>query len=262
MTEITAYAAGTPCWADLTTPDPQAAQAFYAALFGWGFEEPSADDESDYTMCLLRGKPVAGLQQLTEPMQAGGMPPVWASYVAVDDAATTATTAASAGGRIFLPPRQVARAGTMAIIIDSTGAVLCLWQADQHAGAALAGEHGTVCWTELMTHDVAAAASFYAEVLGWSATTVPMPTGDYTIFNTPGGDERGVAGAMPPPVEMPAAWGVYFQVDDLAATCALATSSGAAVLFGPSVVPGVGTIATVADPQGAVFSLLQPDPMG
>lgn len=35
MAERTSYAPGTPCWADLGSPDTQAAAGFYGGLFGW-----------------------------------------------------------------------------------------------------------------------------------------------------------------------------------------------------------------------------------
>ena len=35
MSIVTAYVNGVPSWIDLATPDPEAAQAFYAELFGW-----------------------------------------------------------------------------------------------------------------------------------------------------------------------------------------------------------------------------------
>ena len=83
-------------------------------------------------------------------------------------------------------------------------------------------------WTELMTPDPAAAAAFYEKVLGWTAQTVPMPTGEYTVFHVAGGNEQGIAGAMAPPMAgVPAYWGVYFCVDDAAATVARAESLGA-----------------------------------
>ena len=33
------YIAGVPCWVDLSTPDPDAAVAFYSGLFGWECED-------------------------------------------------------------------------------------------------------------------------------------------------------------------------------------------------------------------------------
>jgi hypothetical protein len=87
-----------------------------------------------------------------------------------------------------------------------------------------------------------------------------MPTGTYTVFHVEGGNENGIAGAMAPPMEgMPAFWGVYFTVDDATATVAAAKEAGAQVMMEPTPMPGVGTLATIVDPQGAVFSIMTPE---
>jgi hypothetical protein len=41
------YSPGTFCWADLATPDPAGAKAFYGGLFGWRFHDLSAGDAPD-----------------------------------------------------------------------------------------------------------------------------------------------------------------------------------------------------------------------
>ena len=35
MSENDRYIPGVPCWVDTTQPDPEAAVAFYGAVFGW-----------------------------------------------------------------------------------------------------------------------------------------------------------------------------------------------------------------------------------
>ena len=39
----TLWEPGTPCWADLTTSDTAAAQAFYAAVLGWQVQDMGED---------------------------------------------------------------------------------------------------------------------------------------------------------------------------------------------------------------------------
>ena len=39
MPERTSYAPGTPSWVDLQTSDPAGAKTFYAALFGWDYDD-------------------------------------------------------------------------------------------------------------------------------------------------------------------------------------------------------------------------------
>ncbi|MGI8939003.1 MAG: VOC family protein [Iamia sp.] len=260
MPEVTNHVHGTPSWTDLASPDPAASQEFYGALFGWDFEENPTDGGGTYVMCTKGGKSAAGMMQLSEQMAAAGMPPVWSTYVTVDDIEATAAKVEPAGGRVMQPPMDVMDNGRMAVLADSTGAMICLWEKKETIGAEVVNEHGALTWNELMSKDPGKAADFYAEVLAWTTQIMPMPDGDYTVFFTPGGDENGIAGGMKSPVEgMPSFWGVYFAVDDCDATVAAATDAGATVMAEAMSVPDVGRFAAIADPQGAMFSVMTPE---
>lgn len=261
MTVMTSYPPGVPSWIDLATPDPEAAKGFYAELFGWEYSEEATDQPGvHYVMASKDGHTAAGMMQLSEEMAASGMPPVWSSYVTVADIEATVAKVAPAGGTVLQPAMDVMEAGRMAVVSDPAGAVICLWQAKEHIGAEVVNEHGALIWNELITPDPAAVAPFYAELFGWTTETAPMPTGEYTVFHVEGGNETGIAGAMAPPMPgMPAFWGVYFNVDDAAATVEAAKGLGAQVLMEATAMPGVGTLATLTDPQGAVFSLMTPE---
>src|SRR5437016_3654199 len=80
-----------------------------------------------------------------------------------------------------MQPFDVMDAGRMAFVLDPSGAAVALWQANQHIGAGLANEPGTVTWNELITSDPAA-AKFYEQVLGLTTATMDMGTGEYTLF--------------------------------------------------------------------------------
>jgi predicted enzyme related to lactoylglutathione lyase len=261
MTETTSYPHGVPSWLDLATPDPDGSKSFYGELFGWTFDDqPTGRAGVDYTMANKGDKAAAGMMQLSEEMAASGMPPVWSTYVTVDDIEAAVAKVDSAGGAVMQPPVDVMEAGRMSVLADPAGAVICLWEAKDHAGAEVVNEHGALVWNELMTPDPQAVAPFYADVLGWTNETAPMPTGNYTLFLVEGGSETGIAGAMKPPMPgMPPFWGIYFQVDDTAAICTKAADLGATVQFGPEAIPGVGTMATITDPQGATFSVMTPE---
>jgi len=49
----------------------------------------------------------------------------------------------------------------------------------------------------------------------------------------------------------------YFHVADCKATAARAAELGASTMMPAQLMPDVGTIAVLADPQGAVFALYQ-----
>ena len=109
-----------------------------------------------------------------------------------------------------------------------------------------------------MTPDIAAATAFYADVLGMGSETLPMGEDTYTVLTNAEG--RQIGGAMnPPPEGVPPHWNVYFNVDDVDATVAKAEELGGQVVAPAFDVPGVGRMAVLADPQGAMFNLMAGD---
>ncbi len=201
------------------------------------------------------GEAVVGMGPVPPDMAAGGMPPMWNSYVTVDNVDATLAKVEGAGGSVFMPAMDVTDVGRMAGIMDPTGAGIMIWQANEHFGAEVRDEHGALAWFELITPDVGAAAAFYAEVFGWGTETTPMPEMTYTVFTL--GDEQ-VGGAMAPPADgIPPNWGIYFNVDDADDVATRAEAGGATVLAEPFDSPP-GRLATFADPVGAIFSIIQP----
>ena len=143
----------------------------------------------------------------------------------------------------------------MAFIADPTGAVVGLWQARGHIGATRVNEPNTLVWNELTTSDVAAALPFYKAVAGLDAVPVQMGEFEYTMLKVDGDD---VGGATIPQMDgVPNHWHTWFAVSDAAATASAVTAAGGTILAGPMDIP-VGTAVTIRDPQGAVFSVLQP----
>jgi len=120
--------------------------------------------------------------------------------------------------------------------------------------------HGEFIWYELMTTEVEAAATFYEALTGWSCQ--PFDPGDpngYRLFRA-GSQE--VAGLMllPRESECQAAvpsWIGYIGVDDVDTTVTSLLADGAAQLVPPTDIPGVGRFAVIADPQGAVFTIMR-----
>ena len=115
---------------------------------------------------------------------------------------------------------------------------------------------GAFSWTELSTPDPAAAGRFYAGLFGWTVKNMDMGTGPYHVASV--GDTQ-VCGIMATPPEagpMPPAWGCYITVADVAATEAQCAALGGKTLVPAMDVPGVGRMAVLQDPQGAVFSVM------
>src|SRR4051794_40277381 len=98
------YAPGTPSWVELGSPDPDASEAFYRELFGWGATEPGPVEETGgYRMFQQGDANVAGVMALQHP----GQPPAWSPYISVDDADAVATAVTENGGSVLVEPMDV-----------------------------------------------------------------------------------------------------------------------------------------------------------
>jgi uncharacterized protein len=255
MPEVTSYAAGTPCWVDLTTSDPDGARAFYASLFGWELEIGPAET-GYYAQARVRGLPVAGISGQPKPDE---LPVAWMIYLAADDLDDAVKRVLENGGTVSMAPLEVMGQGRMAIAIDPTGAAFGLWQAGQHFGAALINEPGALCWSELGTRDLGGARRFYSAVFGYEWEDVDTGEGapEYTTLTL---DGRAVAGAYTMsddmPAEIPPNWMADFAVTDADATVAKAQELGGGVSMPPVDSP-YGRYAILRDPQGGVFSVIR-----
>ena len=252
----TAYTQGTPNWVDLQTSDQDAAKAFYAGLFGWSYDDQPMPQGPVYSMAMLGGQQVAAIAPQSPEMAAAGAPPMWNTYLATDSVDDAVTRVEAAGGKVAMAPFDIMDAGRMAFVLDPAGAAVALWQANQHIGATLVNEPGTVTWNELVTTDPGV-VKFYADVLGMTASTMDMGGGPYTVFEAGGQMVGGTTAPQMPGV--PNHWHVYFEVAYADAAAAKAAEMGGTVMVAPFDIP-VGRIAVLGDPQGAVFSILKSAP--
>jgi uncharacterized protein len=118
------------------------------------------------------------------------------------------------------------------------------------------GEFG---WVDLATPDIDAATRFYGELIGWEAEPGPNPeqTGGYGFFTYKGKPVAGYGGIMGE--GQPPAWSSYVYVADADATAKKVADAGGKVVAGPFDIPGgSGRMAVCQDPEGAVFSIFQP----
>jgi hypothetical protein len=253
--EFERYDDGVPSWVDLGSTDPAKTRTFYGELFGWNCPE-GPPEAGGYSVCDIGGKTVAGIGPQMNP----DFPPTWMTYVNVDSADATTAKVAPAGGAVLVEPMDVMEAGRMGIVADPLGAVIGLWQPNQHTGAQLANEPGTYTWSELITTDLSKSKTFYKAVFGWDAEDQGPPGGPpaYTEWKVGG---KSVGGMMlkqeDMPAEMPPNWGVYFAVADADASVTKAQELGATLFMGPTDIEP-GRFAVLADNVGAVFSILQP----
>lgn len=108
-------------WNELLAADSEKASAFYHALAAFEVNTISRRG-GEYTMLRSAGMDRAGILQRPAPEIA----PLWLTYFAVSDPVEAAKRAEQLGGKILLAPAAEFREGTVALVVDPTGAVLAL----------------------------------------------------------------------------------------------------------------------------------------
>jgi predicted enzyme related to lactoylglutathione lyase len=115
-----------------------------------------------------------------------------------------------------------------------------------------------VMWHQVFEADIDAAATFYADVVGWKTK---KDGSDHFFFIAKAGpvaDIQRITDAMKSGGVRPY-WGTIVQVADVDATTDLARSHGARVVFGPMDAAGT-RVASFMDGEGAVFSIARWNP--
>jgi predicted enzyme related to lactoylglutathione lyase len=114
-------------------------------------------------------------------------------------------------------------------------------------------------WQELMSSNPETAKRFYSEVMGWS--TLPIEGSDlpYTLWMHEGAPIAGLVGprgSRPgwPSGEVPH-WIIYVATEDVDQAARRAEALGGQILIPPADIPGVGRVAVLKDPEGAVFGV-------
>lgn len=119
---------GAVSWHELLASDVEAAKAFYSAAFGWTFEEmalPAANGSESadcgvYTCIVVAGAKIGGMVKSPMP----DAPPMWSSYVTVDDVERVKATVEGKGATVLWGIRQVPGVGKMFGFKDGQGAVI------------------------------------------------------------------------------------------------------------------------------------------
>jgi predicted enzyme related to lactoylglutathione lyase len=257
----TRFVNGAPNWIDVGTSDLDGARSFYGGLFGWQFR-PTDPEAGGYGVFRLGGRTVAGGVR-TAPEQG---PPSWTVYFQSSDAEATAKAVEQAHGSVLVRPTDVRGQGRTAVLADRAGAVFGVRQPGRTQGVEVAGEPGSLCWVELYTPDIAAAAAFYYKALGLETSAASFPGGVYTRVNPAEGGEDAVFGGFVASADDPAGagtgayWLPYFEVTDTDAAAAEAQGLGGTVRVPATDVTGVGRIARLADPCGARFAVIRSAP--
>lgn len=116
---------GAMCLNQLNTSDPEAAQAFYGALFGWEFSQV-ADGALPYWGITNGGALNGGLMALDPAAPA---PPHWLVYFTADDLDGADALIVDGGGVVVVPPMPT-QSGRFLVAHDPQYAFFALFEGD------------------------------------------------------------------------------------------------------------------------------------
>lgn len=256
MPEKTSYLHGQFSWVDYMAHDLKSAEDFYSKLFGWKANPMDTQGGPPYHQFELDGKGVCGIGQMPDEMKATGMPPIWNSYVNVDNIEEITKKAIELGGQVTMPVMKVFEAGWLAYIQDPTGGNLGLWQKGFHYGSQIVNDPNSFCWNELATRDIEKAKDYYGKLFGWDYELNPGTPSTYYLIKLNGEMNGGIMQMTEEWGDMPPAWAVYFSVKNIDASLSKVEELGGKVVV-PKFDTQVGPISVVSDPQGGHFYLIQ-----
>ncbi len=259
MDHVKKYPNHTFNWIDLQSHDVEQAKKFYGDLFGWSAEDQPLPQGGAYTMFKLNDLDVAGGNIISPDLK--DHPAFWSSYISTEDMDATVAAAEENGAKFMVKSMDVLDAGVMSVMQTPTGEFVSIWFAKGHIGSQLVNIPNTLIWNELMSHDVERSVDFYTKTFGWTVDKMDIGGMDYYVFMN---GTRAAAGMMAHPVpEGQPAWIANFNCDDLDKAIEQITKNGGKIANGPAE-SSMGKFATVVDPDGAYFTIIQAnsfDPM-
>ena len=191
----------------------------------------------------------------------------------MESADETAAKVREAGGAVVMEPMDIFDSGRMAWFTDPEGAGFGVWQPNQHRGATVVNEPGSLNFNGLHSRDEEGAKAFYGAVFGWELLPMGMwalpAYGDHLEALNPGTKERTremggpsrfeevVAAVQRHHRRQPSRTGTSRSaVADADATAARAAELGGTVVVPPFDAPWIrGTV--IRDPGGATFNANQ-----
>jgi uncharacterized protein len=117
-----------PAWNELFTRDYAKAKEFYAAVFGWTYDDVGNDD-FQYSVCQVDGRGVGGIGGMPDGMP-DEVPAHWRVYFEVDDPDETVDLVVKQGGVLRNAPQDTPY-GRMADVTDAQGAPFSIIRSQQ-----------------------------------------------------------------------------------------------------------------------------------
>lgn len=117
---------------------------------------------------------------------------------------------------------------------------------------------GVIGWLDITVDDADSLRDFYADVMGWTPSPVPMGEGayeDYAMVTAGGEAVAGVCWRRGPNADLPSAWIPYVVVDDIDARLERALAKGA-IMVSDKRGPEGHSFVVIKDPAGAVIAMI------
>jgi len=109
-------------WHELLANDAARALAFYEAAFGYRTERLKKHPTTEYRVLWSAGEPRAGI--MSNPFE--NTRSTWVPYLRVEDPAALAERVPGLGGQVVVAPHPSVRDGTLALVLDPSGAPIAL----------------------------------------------------------------------------------------------------------------------------------------
>jgi predicted enzyme related to lactoylglutathione lyase len=246
---------GKVIWADLVTPDLEAAKHFYGALFGWTFREVPGDP--NYTLALLDGEAVAGLFQ--KALSRGQVQqPNWLTFLAVRDVDAAQQAARQHGGAVLVKRHDYPRRGRQAVLADPDGAVFAVLAAKGGDPTDYLAAPGEWIWSSLLVKDPKQETAFYKSLFGYDVYDFASEGDPQHYILSGDGYARAGLNALPADsMRRHPHWLNFVRVTDAAVSASKAIELGGRVLVEPRIDRHGGQLAVLADPSGAIFGVME-----
>jgi uncharacterized protein len=246
---------GKVIWADLVTPDLDAAKRFYGALFGWTFRDVPGDP--NYALVLLDGEPLAGLFQKALP-SGQAQQPAWLTFLAVRDVDAAQQTARQHGGAVLVKPHNYPQRGRQAVLADPDGAVFAVLAAKGGDPPDYLAGPGEWIWSSLLVKDPKQETAFYKSLFGYDVYDLASEDDAQHYILSGDGYARAGLNALPADsMHRHPHWLNFVRVTDAAETAKKAVALGGRVLVEPRIDRHGGQLAVLADPSGAIFGVME-----
>lgn len=244
------YDNGQVVWRDLVSPDPKLAAEFYKKVFGWTSSQV-VKGEQPYWIFKSKGKPVAGMYQMSEERKkAGG---VWIPYFSVSSLEDFIKKSRAGGSNLIVKPVELSGRGMVALLADPQGAHFAIIKSSNGDPVRTDPPDFDFLWNELWSNDVQKSSDFYKTIFNSQLEDKKDDERPYVIIKNNGKLSSGI---IKNPVEdVSSNWVQYVRVSDVKNTEQKVKDSGGKIMIPVDSTIRSGTVSIFLDPTGAAIAI-------